>query len=66
MILSITDCMHLIFLDFKKIQFCIKGKLNIRLNLALLEKAEQRNNLLKLLVPKESARRPRILSDIDC
>jgi len=61
------DCMHLIFLGVSKrlLQFWIKGKLNIRLSPVLLEKAERRNNLLKLLIPKEFARRPRILLDID-
>jgi len=63
----LLDCMHLIFLGVSKklLQFWIKGKLNIRLSLVLLEKAERRNNLLKLLIPKEFARHPRILLDID-
>lgn len=57
------DCMHLIFLGVSKtmLRFWLKGAINIRLTPVLLDKAQQRNNKLKMFTPKEFARRPRNL-----
>lgn len=59
--------MHLIFLGVNKtmLRFWIKGAINIRLTAVSLDKAQQRNNKLKMLIPIEFARRPRNLLDLD-
>lgn len=61
------DCMHLIFLGVNKtmLQFWINGAINIRLTAVSLDKAQQRNNKLKMFIPIEFARRPRNLLDLD-